>query len=124
MAEQIMTADTLKAMLAEALDEVRQIKPRDLLECLPRVTVIDVREQRELLDGYLPGASNVPRGRLEFDVDVHPGLSDRAQDIVLYSNAGMRSLLAAQTLKRLGYSKVASLSGGIDGWLDIDLPVE
>jgi rhodanese-related sulfurtransferase len=119
-----MPTKALQQMLDEAMHDVREIGPHELHDCLARVTIIDVREKTEVLEGYLPGAANVPRGRLEFDAGIHPGLCDREREIVLYSNAGLRSLLAAQTLKRFGFSNVASLSGGIDGWLENDLPVE
>jgi hypothetical protein len=36
-----------------------------------------VREPEEFADGHLPGAVNIPRGLLEFEVDGHPRLGRR-----------------------------------------------
>jgi rhodanese-related sulfurtransferase len=43
--------------------------------------------------------------------------------IVTYCKVGGRGVLAAETLKRLGYEKVVNLKGGIKGWIEAGLPV-
>jgi rhodanese-related sulfurtransferase len=86
--------------------------------------VIDVREPSEFDNGHVPGAINVPRGLLELRADAaspvaHPDLSaDRDARIVVYCMRapGARSVLAAETLGRMGYSNVVAMREGLEGW--------
>ena len=78
------------------------------------LTLIDVRETEELEQGRLPGARHVPRGYLEMSIEEE--VPDRQAPVVLYCGGGTRSLLAAETLQRLGYTDVRSLAGGFRGW--------
>jgi rhodanese-related sulfurtransferase len=41
---------------------------------------------------------------------------DRYDDIVLYCAGGVRSILAADALTKMGYTNVKSLKGGIGEW--------
>ena len=90
------------------------------------VAIIDVREGDEVVAGKLPGATHIPRGYLESRIEgVAP---DRAQRVILYCASGVRSALAANTLKRdLGYEHVESMTGGYTLWKDrgfeVDVPV-
>src|SRR4029079_552687 len=85
--------------------------------------LIDVRESGEWDAGPLPGAKHVPRGYLESRIE--GVVSDRDRQIVLYCASGQRSALAANTLTELlGYSNVASMTGGITLWKDRGYKVE
>lgn len=74
---------------------------------------LDVREPAEWNLGHVPGAIHIPRGQLEGKVEALVG---RDKNVVLYCAGGSRSALAADTLQRMGYDKVASLKGGFCGW--------
>ncbi len=56
----------------------------------------------------------MPRGVLEIDLTAR--IPDRSREIVLYCSGGHRSVLAADSLQRLGYRKVSSLAGGFEQW--------
>jgi sulfur-carrier protein adenylyltransferase/sulfurtransferase len=85
--------------------------------------LVDVRESGEWDAGHLPGAKHVPRGYLESRIEGVVG--DRDRRIVLYCASGQRSALAAHTLQQLlGYSNVASMTGGITLWKDRGYDVE
>ncbi len=86
------------------------------------MAVVDVRENEEFAQGHLPGAKHVPRSYLETRIE--GAVPDHAQRIVLYCASGNRSALAADTLKRLGYDDVASMTGGITLWKDRGYEVE
>ena len=89
-----------------------------------KAVVIDVCEPAEFAAGHVPGAVNIPRGVLEFEVDGHPAvncqrdpaLAHRDQPVVLYCRSGGRSALAAESLRRLGFAEPLSLAGGFMGW--------
>ncbi len=78
------------------------------------LTVIDVRERDEWVQGHIPDATFIPRGHLELQVEQHQ--ADRSKPIVLYCAGGVRSALAARNLKEMGYDKPISLIGGFNGW--------
>lgn len=115
---------SLDAMLDEASRQVRRVDPASVADRLADYLVIDVREPAEVLQGYLPGAFNVPRGTLEFRVCRDPRFGDRRRPVLTYSGNGDRSALAALTLVQLGYRHVQSLDGGLHRWAMAGLPVE
>ncbi len=78
--------------------------------------IIDVREAEEFAAGHIPGASHISRGMMEFKTNSHPALKDKDAEIFVYCKSGGRAALAAHQLKKMGYTKVQSIKGGIDGW--------
>jgi rhodanese-related sulfurtransferase len=84
--------------------------------------LVDVREDREWDAGHLPGAIHLGKGIIERDVEV--ALPDLDAEIVLYCGGGFRSVLAADNLQRMGYTRVSSMDGGYRGWEGAGLPVE
>lgn len=85
------------------------------------LVLIDVREDREWNLGHAAGAVHMSRGTLESKIDA---AVPRDATIVLYCASGNRSALAAESLSAMGYTNVASLSGGFRGWVDADGDVE
>jgi rhodanese-related sulfurtransferase len=82
----------------------------------PRRTwaLLDVREAGEAERAHIPGATFLPRRRLEFRI---AGLVPApATPIVVYDGGDGRAELAAATLARLGYGRVETLAGGIEAW--------
>jgi molybdopterin/thiamine biosynthesis adenylyltransferase len=59
---------------------------------------------------------HIPRGFLELQVEGR--VPDKDRKVVVYCAGGTRSALAAQALGQLGYSDVASLTGGFNKWKD------
>jgi molybdopterin/thiamine biosynthesis adenylyltransferase/rhodanese-related sulfurtransferase len=87
------------------------------------VVIVDVRESDEVAQGKLPGAVHVPRGYLESRIE--GAAPDRSQRVILYCASGVRSALAARTLKQdLGYEHVESMTGGYTLWKDRGYPIE
>jgi molybdopterin/thiamine biosynthesis adenylyltransferase/rhodanese-related sulfurtransferase len=76
--------------------------------------VVDVRENEEYVQGYIPGATWISRGVLETKIE--DAIPDRDAPIVLYCAGGNRSALAARSLRELGYTNVASMAGGFTAW--------
>jgi molybdopterin/thiamine biosynthesis adenylyltransferase/rhodanese-related sulfurtransferase len=87
--------------------------------------LVDVREQDEYVQGYIAGATWIPRGFLE--IKIEDAVPDRDTPLVLYCAGGVRSALAARSLIELGYTDVKSLRGGFGAWkragYDFKLPV-
>ena len=83
--------------------------------------LIDVREESEWEAGHLPSATHIGRGVLERDIEKL--VPDADADIVLYCGGGFRSVLAAESLQKMGYTNVRSMTGGFRGWETSSLPI-
>lgn len=79
------------------------------------VVLFDIRDPVEAERGHVPGATNLPRRRLEFRIAEL--VADPATPIVVCGDADERARLAAGTLEGLGYADVAWLEGGIEAWM-------
>lgn len=123
---------TASDLVAEARAKIREVAPGAFHAAVADAVVIDVREPSEFETGHIPGAINIPRGVLEFQVDGHPALnfrtdphlSHRREPVILYCRTGGRSALAAEALRRLGFDRPLSLAGGYLKWLDAGGAVE
>jgi molybdopterin/thiamine biosynthesis adenylyltransferase/rhodanese-related sulfurtransferase len=104
-----------KRWIAGIRSEIQQISVAQWT-ALPAAgwVIIDVREPEEFEQGAIPGAILIPRGQLEGAIAEH--VTDSEAPIVLYCAVGERSALAAQSLGRLGYRNVSSLTEGFEGW--------
>jgi len=78
--------------------------------------LLDVREPDEYDQGAVPGSMHIARGLLESNVEAR--LGDKNAPVVVMCAGGVRSALAAKTLGELGYTNVASMDGGFNGWKD------
>ncbi len=86
------------------------------------LVLVDVREDREWDAARIPGAVHLGRGVLERDVEKTWPAKDTP--LVLQCGGGYRSVLAADNLQRMGYTRVTSLAEGVRGWLARGLPME
>ncbi len=126
-------AMSIEEMLDEAHDHVAEVSASETKEALDQgqvEVILDVREPQEWVAGHIPGAVYVPRGLLEWHADqtspmLKPELQGRVDArIVVHCAAGGRSLLAAHTLKKMGYTDVVSMDGGFSDWAAHGFPVE
>jgi rhodanese-related sulfurtransferase len=106
----------------ERITETDVLEVNARLEKGERLTLVDVREESEWAQGHLPGAVHLGKGIIERDVERMFPNPDR--ELILYCGGGFRSALAADNLKKMGYTRVASMDGGIRGWREAGLPLE
>ena len=112
-----------KEILNQAKKEIVEITVQDVQEKFNPAngfTLLDVREGDEWEQGHLDKAIFLPRGFLEVKAD--KTLTDKQQPVVVYCAGGVRSALAAKTLKDLGYTKVYSMAGGFNEWKNNGFP--
>ena len=84
--------------------------------------LFDVREESEYAAGHLPGARSLGKGVIERDIEML--VPDPDQEVVLYCGGGYRSVLAADSLQKMGYGSVISMDGGFRGWKEAKYPIE
>ena len=110
-------AKTFKQLMDEARNEIKEISVQEADELLKKngkYLLLDVREKDEYREGHLEGALSLPRGFLE--IKIESAVSDKSTPILAYCAGGVRSLLAANALKEMGYQNVISMSGGYTAW--------
>ena len=109
------------AMLkAESLARIKEVSPAEVLEMQRQggggpITFLDVRDLHEVNLGKIPDAVHISRGNLESKVEAQV---PRDAHLIVYCASGNRSVFAADTLQQMGYSNVASMSGGFRGWVE------
>ena len=84
--------------------------------------LIDVREDCEWAAGHATGATHLGKGVIERDVE--RAVPEKDAEIVLYCGGGYRSVLAADVLRRMGYTNVHSMAGGWRAWKAAGAPLE
>jgi rhodanese-related sulfurtransferase len=123
-------AKTAAQMVQEAKGRIENLTVDQVAEEIRRgdVTIVDIREPNEREQGAIPGSVSAPRGMLEFWADptspYHRPEFDPSRRVVLHCASGGRSALAADTLREMGYTKVAHLDGGFKAWAAAGKPVE
>lgn len=103
--------------------QIREVSAAETRERSARgeARIVDVREQHEWDAGHIPGAVLVPLGRVEQDI---PQRFGKDEALITHCRSGVRSAKAAFALKQLGFTNVASMSGGILAWEKAGFPVE
>ena len=107
-------------LVKEALSEIKTINKDEAFDLVNqnKCNLIDIRDIRELQkEGQIEGAKHIPRGMLEFWLDPESayfkdGKLDLNKEMVLFCAGGMRSALAAKSLKDMGFEKVSHIDGG------------
>ena len=115
-----MAIKSSQTLVSEALSEVKTITADEALKLSneDKCTLIDIREKGELdKTGRIENSNHIPRGMLEFWLDpdgtyFKSGKIDMNKEMVLFCAGGLRSALAAKTLKDMGFEKVSHIDGG------------
>ena len=115
-----MTIKSSQTLVSEALKEIKTITPAEALKLSNegKCNLIDIREKGELDKvGRVENSNHIPRGMLEFWLDPNSayfkdGKLDMNKEIVLFCAGGLRSALAAKSLKEMGFEKVSHIDGG------------
>src|SRR6185437_6843038 len=115
-------AKSSKNILDEARSAIKQIDIDEARRMLDHsgTVLIDVRESDEWRQGHIPQAVGIPRGFLELRIEEK--VPDHQTPVILQCASGTRSLLAARSLREMGYENVYNLTGGFNAWKDRGLP--
>jgi rhodanese-related sulfurtransferase len=104
-------------LTADAKSRVREVSPSEAAEQQAAGAIlIDVRESEEFAKGHASGAVHLSRGVLELRIE--EAVPDLSTLILCYCGGGSRSALAAESLQKMGYANVASVTGGFKAWKD------
>jgi rhodanese-related sulfurtransferase len=128
-----VAAQNYPASVKEYVANVRkQVKTIDMAgfktvyDAKTNALIVDVREPEEYAAGYIPGAVNLPRGLLEFNIWSEVGFPDKTdvnKKIYLYCKTGGRCTLAAKSLQDLGFTDVTAVVMVFEEWKKAGYPV-
>ena len=115
-----MNIKSANDLVSKALLEIRTISSDEALALFNegKCNIIDIREKGELdKTGRIENSNHIPRGMLEFWLDpdgpyFKSGKLDMSKEMVLFCAGGLRSALAAKSLKEMGFENVSHIDGG------------
>ena len=115
-----MDIKSAQTLVTQALEEVKTISANEALQLSinNKCNLIDIREKGELdKTGRVENSHHIPRGMLEFWLDPEgpyfkSGELDMTKEMVLFCAGGLRSALAAKSLKEMGFENVSHIDGG------------
>ncbi|WP_415286865.1 rhodanese-like domain-containing protein [Candidatus Pelagibacter sp. Uisw_104] len=115
-----MNIKSANDLVSKALLEIRTISADEALALFNegKCNIIDIREKGELdKTGRIENSNHIPRGMLEFWLDpdgpyFKSGKLDMSKEMVLFCAGGLRSALAAKSLKEMGFENVSHIDGG------------
>lgn len=101
----------------------RKISPLDATRLInsENAIVLDVRGDGEFGEGHIVNALHIPQGSLKERLDKLEKYKKRP--IISTCRTGQQSASACSLLRKNGFEKVYSLSGGILAWQNASLPL-
>ena len=111
-------------LVHDAKSKIHEITPVQLKEKLDQhepLQLIDVREESEWSSGHISRASHLSKGIIERDIEKK--FPDLNTPLVVYCSGGFRSALVAESLQKIGYTRVSSLESGSQGWINAGYPL-
>ncbi|MBA2679932.1 MAG: rhodanese-like domain-containing protein [Ktedonobacteraceae bacterium] len=129
-ADQPLSASQIVSEARKGIPEITVAQAKEELDEGQVGLLLDVREPYEWEKGHILGAVSAPRGFLEWYADPTTPYAKaeltakRDARIVVACASGGRSMLAAETLKKMGYTDVVNMAGGFNEWSKQGFPVE
>lgn len=84
-----------------------------------KLTVVDVRLDREWREGHIPGAVHIELGELKSRAGELP----RDSTVAVTCSVGQRSSTGVSMLQALGFQQVENIAGGTTAWKRAGFPV-
>ena len=91
---------------------ITYVEAKELLKENPQAVLLDVRSPQEYNEYHLTGAICIPT--YELQTKISNIIEDKTQMIIVYCQSGGRSKKAVNILKKMGYSNLYELDGGIE----------
>jgi rhodanese-related sulfurtransferase len=120
---------SVNQMVAATKKQIKTIDMQEFKAAFDRKDlglIVDVRNENEFGDGYIPGVVSVPRGLIEFRIWKLVGFANatnQAAQMTLYCASGGRCALATKSLQDMGFTNVTSADMRFDDWVKAGYPV-
>ena len=115
----------VKEMLASAKAAIKTVPAETVkaaIDSKEKAVLLDVRDGGEFAAGRLPGAMNISRGTLEFNVAAK--IPDQNARIYVDCKSAGRATLATKTLNDLGFKNAVLMDSSYENWVKAGYPVE
>lgn len=97
------------------IKQIDAIQLKKMLDKKDDFTLIDCREEDELIEAQIAGAIHMPLSNFTQQMNE---LKDKNKKIVIFCRGGVRSDRACQILEDQGFTDLANVEGGIMAWLN------
>jgi rhodanese-related sulfurtransferase len=126
----MLSAALLGLMVALLINEIRHFSPfkafspQEVVNKMnhEHAKLIDCRGVETFRAGHILGAVNIPSEKLEESQAILNKLKTKV--IIVVCDRGLDSPKFSAKLRKLGFSNVATLEGGIQSWKKEGLPIE
>lgn len=111
-------------MIARRLSGARHVSTLEAVQMINRqdALLLDVRESAEFKGARVAGSRHIALKELPGKLGELEKFKNKP--ILLLCQTGNRSAQAAGTMKKAGFTQVATLSGGLMAWQQAGMPVE
>jgi rhodanese-related sulfurtransferase len=126
----LLVAAAVAVAIATAVIELRQrargtamVSSNDVVQLTNRggALLLDIRDQAQFESGHIIDSRHIPAAELATRADTLKKFKEKP--VVVYCDNGFSSAAAARTLRGLGFTKVATLRGGLQSWKQDNLPL-
>lgn len=93
-----------------SVEDIQKMNNSNTLDGL----LIDVREDSEFANGFIPNAIHLSKGVIESRIEQM--VPNKNQKMYFYCGGGFRSALVADLLQEMGYTNTISIDGGWRAW--------
>lgn len=94
--------------------DVSNEEAKALIDSLPDLQIIDVRQDAEVAEGMIPGAVQMDISKPAFDEQI--ATLDKEKPVLVYCAAGGRSKTAQEVMQEMGFKQVYNLKRGYGRW--------
>lgn len=111
-------------LVARLMRPGQEVGPIEAVQLINRrdAVVLDVRAAAEYKSGHITNARNVPEAELDSRAKELDKV--KTKPIIVSCGRGNRSAAIAAKLRKLGFSEVVSLRGGLAAWQQANMPLE
>lgn len=92
--------------------KINQVEAKKMMDTAPDITIVDVRDEEELAEGYIYNSVLIPLD--EINERAESILRDKDKPVLVYCRSGRRSAIACRILDNMGYKNVYDFGGIID----------
>lgn len=121
---------SLARLIDDASRRISRFDPADAFSAAAAgAVIIDIRSQAtRRVAGVVAGSLHIPRTVLEWRVALDspwrsPHVGGADQQLIVMCDHGYSSILAAENLVKLGFSRAGDVIGGFEEWKALGLPV-
>src|SRR6266404_7099452 len=114
-----------ETLVAKAKRNITETSPADAAAKLNsgEAVIVDVRDKDEWDEGHIPGALHMSRGTIELDIEEKVPETNAMIICHCGPERFRDSALATESLQKMGYKNVRSMTGGFKAWKATGLPV-